>query len=210
MSALETIIKSGSPLDKAEAAIVFLHGRGATAQDILSLAPSLGIERCAFLAPQAAGRSWYPQSFLAPRPDNQPFLDRGQDLLQGIVEELESWGFAASQIGLLGFSQGACMAAEFLASRRALGAAVIFTGGLIGPEIEESRYGVDLRGTKLAYFSSDPDPHVPPARARESFELLRALGAEGSLRIIEGIGHRVTPDMVTVAGDLFRSAFSAA
>jgi len=130
----QPIYRLGPELVDSEAVAIFLHGRGSTAQQILSIYNELELERVSALAPQAAGHTWYPQSFLAPVEANQPYLDSALRRVEFVISSVLADGLTADRIALVGFSQGACLASEYIARNpRRYGAAVIFTGGLIGP-----------------------------------------------------------------------------
>src|SRR5262249_23208092 len=130
----QPIMSGGLAPERAEGALVLVHGRGASARSILGLHEEFGLPRIAALAPQAAGNTWYPHSFLAPLEANQPYLDSALRRLETLVSELLGRGLRSERIALLGFSQGACLTLEFAARHpRRYGAVIGFTGGLIGP-----------------------------------------------------------------------------
>src|SRR3954469_8479084 len=130
----QPVLRAGPAPEEAPATLILLHGRGASAEDILSLCEELGLRELSALAPQAAGNTWYPQSFLAPLEANQPYLDSALRRVESIVSDLLKRGVASERIAILGFSQGACLTCEFIARRpRHYGAAMALTGGLIGP-----------------------------------------------------------------------------
>lgn len=191
---------SGAPLTRAKAAIVTLHGRGATAAGILDFAEALAQPEIAFIAPQAASGSWYPNSFLAPFAANQPHLDRALDTVRDLLDSLEQMGFAPEQTGLMGFSQGACLALESAARRpRAYGAVLGFAGGLIGPPGAPRRYDGSMANAAVLLACSDIDPHIPIERVEESATVFEGLGARVTKRIHPGFGHGIHPDGVTEA-----------
>jgi predicted esterase len=191
---------AGPPLEAAKGAVILTHGRGATAESILTLAAEIPHGDCTYLAPQAAGNSWYPYSFLAPRAQNQPGLDSGLEVLETLVQRVQAAGLPPEKILLLGFSQGACLTAEYVARSasepggRRYGGVALLTGGLVGPEVDP--FEGDLRGTPLFLGSGDPDPHVPWSRAEASAEVFRALGAEVDLRRYPGRPHTVIADEI--------------
>lgn len=188
---------AGLSLDKADFAMVLVHGRGGSAEDILSLAREMSSERFAYVAPRAAGHTWYPYSFLAPTERNEPGLSSALRRLEEIVEALGEHGIAPEKIVLLGFSQGACLALEFAARHaRKWGAVVAFTGGLIGPPGVPREYDGDFAGTPIFLGSSDRDAHVPLERVQESTRVLRGLGAEVEERIYPGMPHTIIEDEV--------------
>src|SRR6202012_3341271 len=162
LHANQPVLHAGAQLAEAEGAVVLLHGRGGSAEDILSLAQPLYQEGLTYLAPQAAGHSWYPNSFLAPREANEPWLSSALAKVDSIVAEIEAAGIPRDRIAVAGFSQGACLATEFVASNPARYAGLVaFTGGLIGPLDGNLHHEGSLAGTPALFLSGDPDPHVP-------------------------------------------------
>src|SRR5689334_8235491 len=146
----QPILRVGPDAASARAVAVFLHGRGSSAEQILSLYNELELDDVAALAPQAAGHTWYPQSFLAPIEANQPFLDSALRRVDYVARTIFDAGATADRIALVGFSQGACLASEYIARNpRRYGAAVIFTGGLIGPPGTPREYAGSLEGTPI-------------------------------------------------------------
>jgi predicted esterase len=188
---------AGVPLNSARAAVVMIHGRGATAESILTLAPALEMPDVAFLAPQAAGGTWYPYSFLAPIERNEPGITSGMRAITRVLERVESSGLPPERTMLLGFSQGACLATEYLArhAKRYAGLASL-SGGLIGPDDTPRDYAGSLDGTPVFLGCSDIDAHVPAARVRESADVLRGLGGEVTMRLYPGMGHIVNEDEI--------------
>src|SRR5262249_50636768 len=163
--------------ERAVATLILVHGRGATAESILSLHAELGLAGLAALAPQAAGYSWYPHSFLAPLEANQPFLDSALRRLESLVVDLLARGVPSARLARLGFSQGACLTLEFAARHpRRYGAVMGLTGGLIGPPGTPRDYPGSLSGTPVFLGTGDPDPHVPFERVRETEDVLARMG----------------------------------
>ncbi len=190
----------------ARLTIVAVHGRGASAADILSLADELDVEDVAFVAPEAAGRTWYPQSFLAPTADNEPFLSSALALLNQIVADLDRQ-ITAERIGFLGFSQGACLSLEYVARHARRYAAVVgFSGGLIGPPGTPRDYTGFMSGTPVFLGCSDIDPHIPLARVHESADVFRRLGASVDARIYPRMGHLVNQDEMDAIRTLLAQA----
>ena len=198
----------GEPLDRAEGVVILLHGRGGSAEDILSLAPPLYRPGLAYLAPQAAGHAWYPNSFLAPIAQNQPWLDSALRKVEAIVENAIAAGIAAEHIVLGGFSQGACLATEFVASHpRRYAGLIALTGGLIGPPGMELTHAGSLAGTPAFFGSGDPDPHVPFERVQQSASVFTAMGASVTVRRYPGRPHTITPEELDFARRLLLDAF---
>jgi len=199
----QPVLASGRALRSALAAVILVHGRGASATDILSLADDLDHPEIAYLAPEAAGHAWYPYSFLAPIAQNQPWLNSALSYLGDVVERAVTAGIPGSKVAIVGFSQGACLATEFLARNPArCGALVAFTGGLIGPPGTSFNYSGDLSGTPCFFGAGDPDPHVPWERVRESASVLSALGGVVTLRRYPGLSHTINQDEIEHAKQL--------
>jgi predicted esterase len=195
----EAILRAGPPPEEAAATLVMIHGRGAGAESILSLYQPLGIENLAALAPQAYGATWYPHSFLAPMEANQPYLDSALRRIDTIVTDLLDRGVPSGRIAILGFSQGACLTSEFVARHpRRYGAVMALTGGLIGPPGTPRNYTGSLDGTPMFLGTSDPDPHVPFERVRETESVLTRLGAEVDLRRYPGMPHTINQEELDV------------
>jgi predicted esterase len=197
---------AGVPLDEAEAALILVHGRGATAESILSLAHELDQPGFAYLAPQAFGNTWYPYSFLASLSDNEPGLSSGLAVLESLLEHLTQSGLGPEQTILLGFSQGACLSLEFVARHtRRYGGAIGLSGGLIGPAGTPRDYAGSLAGTPIFLGCSDNDPHIPKERVHHSTEVLRRLGAEVTERLYPGMGHTVNENELEYVRDMMAS-----
>ncbi len=188
------IVYSGKPLESAKKALILIHGRGATAESMLPLADHLDLDGFAVLAPQAARNTWYPYSFLMPAEKNEPWLSGALDLLGDIVKDLEAEGFSSEQIYIAGFSQGACLSLEFAArNARRWGGIIAFTGGLIGQSINTANYQGSFADTPVYIATSDPDPHIPVERARQSADIIRDMHARVKLEVFDDIGHTVIP-----------------
>jgi len=193
----QPLLESGQPLNSAKAAVVLVHGRGASASDILTLADEVGNPEFAYLAPEAAGNSWYPYSFLAPIEQNQPWLNSALSFLGKVVARAVAAGVPRHKVAILGFSQGACLATEFVARNAArYGALIAFTGGLIGPLGTQFNYPGDLAGTPCFFGAGDPDPHVPWVRVKESASVFSALGGVVTLRRYPGLPHTIHQDEI--------------
>jgi phospholipase/carboxylesterase len=197
------IISSGKKLAEARKVLIMLHGRGASAEDILRLAPYLNVEDFALLAPQATNYTWYPYSFLVPRSQNEPWLSSALELLNEITKDVNQAGIPNNQIYFLGFSQGACLTLEFITrNAQRWGGAVAFTGGLIGDKIDKENYKGNFEGTPVFIGTSDPDPHVPVARVKESTSLLNAMHAAVTEKVYPNIGHTIAEDEIEKANQL--------
>jgi phospholipase/carboxylesterase len=194
---------AGAPLGGAKSAMVMIHGRGGSAPDILGLSTSLEAPGLAFLAPQAAGNTWYPHRFLEPTAANQPHLDAALAAVRGVVDMAAGAGVPADRVIILGFSQGACLATEFAARHpRAYGGVVGLSGGLIGTDEEIETHTGDLAGTPVILGCSDVDFHIPLARVKATTRILSALGAAVDETIYPGMGHGIVPDEIRRVRDL--------
>lgn len=193
----QPLLAAGEPLEQARAAMLMLHGRGASAEDILSFVGELAQPEFAYLAPQASGHTWYPYGFLSPLEANEPYLGSALALLDAALAHITAAGVPLERVIVLGFSQGACLGLEYVARRaRRYGGVVGWTGGLIGPDDTPRDYAGSLAGTPVFIGSSDVDPHVPLARVELTAEVLRRLGADVTTRIYPNMPHTVNEDEI--------------
>jgi phospholipase/carboxylesterase len=199
----KNIFTAGKKLSEAKKALVMIHGRGAFAEDILSLAGYFNVKDYALLAPQATNNSWYPYSFLAIPKKNKSELTSALRLLSDIISDINRQGIESSNIYFLGFSQGACLMLEFITrNARKWGGAVAFTGGLIGDKIYTENYKGDFEGTKIFIGSANPDAHVPVERVHETTALLKTMHADVTEKIYDGMGHTINQDEINKANEL--------
>jgi phospholipase/carboxylesterase len=197
------IIAAGIPVAKAAKALIMLHGRGASAEDIISLAAHLNVKDYALLAPQAAGNTWYPYSFIAPVANNEPYLSQSLQAVADTVAYAENNGISKENIYLLGFSQGACLAAEFMARNAdRYGGLVMFTGGLIGEQVNRNNYTGNFNGMPVFIGTSDPDMHVPVQRVYATTNILKEMGAEVTEKVYANMGHTINKDEIDNANNL--------
>lgn len=190
-----SVLRAGPELSNARLAAILIHGRGASAQDILSLAREFQTSDVAYLAPEAPGNSWYPHSFLAPIQQNEPWLTSALGTVGALVDSLPPSGVGTERVVILGFSQGACLSLEFAARNPRRYAAIIgLSGGLIGPPGTPRNYPGSLEGTPVFLGCSDVDAHIPLERVHETTVTLRGMGAEVDERIYKGMGHTVNAD----------------
>lgn len=188
-------IQAGLPVAKAKKAAIFIHGRGATAESIVTLAPYLNLAEFALFAPQAPQRTWYPFGFMANDQGNLSALHTSIQQVSLLFQFLVQEGMAPEQIYLLGFSQGACLSLEFAALHaQKLGGIVAFTGGLIGEKLREEKYAGDFQGTPIYISGSAHDMHVPAARMKDSAQLLQKMGAAVHLSFFEDELHTIRPE----------------
>ncbi len=195
----------GPGLEEAENAVVLIHGRGDSARGILALAPELQAPRTAFVAPQASGFSWYPNSFLNEVELNEPWLASALARIEAAVTAIGAV-IPGERVVLMGFSQGACLALEFAArNTRRYGGVVAFSGGLVGPDGTPRDYPGSLEGTPVFLGCSDVDPHIPVGRVHESTQVMNGLGGEVEERIYPGMGHTINEDEIAWASRLLTS-----
>ncbi len=195
--AAQPVKAAGLPLKDAKAAMIMVHGRGASADSILTLAAEFEQPDFVYLAPQAAQNTWYPYSFLAPIPNNEPGISSGIAKLANLVDELVSNGVPHQSIFLLGFSQGACLALEFAARHaRRYGGVIGLSGGLIGPDDTPRDYAGSLNGTPIFLGCSDVDFHIPKERVLLSAEIFESLGGNVTTTLYPGMGHSINQDEI--------------
>ena len=204
MEANNQYIASGTPISEAKHALIMIHGRGASAESIVALAPHLKLPgQTAILAPRAAHQQWYPERFTAPEESNQPFLDQSLAQLSGLLANLVHLGIPTKEIYFLGFSQGACLALEFVARNAApYGGVVAFTGGLIGEEMQVERYHGDFEQTPILISTSNPDHHVPLKRVKDSGCQLERMNAKVNVIAFPGKPHNITNEEIELANKL--------
>lgn len=194
MSNLKT---AGIPLAQAKKAAILLHGRGAGAESVLSLAEYLKLEDYAILAPEAKGGTWYPYSFMAPDEANENALVESLAAVQSCWDEIADSGIVPENVVLIGFSQGACLSLEFAArNARKTGGVIAFTGGLIGGQLKPEKYVGDFAGTPIFIGSSGQDIHVPLLRINESETLLSRMGAKVELLIFKDSNHTIRKEEI--------------
>ncbi len=206
----QPVINKGKPLEKAKGVVILLHGRGATAESILTLAIELqktgdgqtahqahggSLVDLAWMAPQASFNTWYPYSFLSPPEQNEPGLSSVFQVIEELIDQVTEAGILKKNIVLAGFSQGACLASEFAARNPdRYGGVVALSGGLMGPEVDPGRYSGSMEGTPVFFGCSDYDHYIPEERVHESAELFERIGADVTKKIYEGLGHTVNKD----------------
>jgi predicted esterase len=206
------VLGAGSQLDDASVAMIMIHGRGSSANNILSLADEFGpTPGVAYLAPQANSNTWYPYSFLRPLNENEPALSSALRVMSGLIAEIEAVGIPSDKIFLLGFSQGACLATEFAArNARRYGGVFGLSGGLIGDETAPRDYSGSLAGTPVFLGCSDKDSHIPLARVQHTTQVMQRLGADVTERIYPNMGHTVNDDEITFIRSQLNEAINKA
>jgi predicted esterase len=202
----QPVVTAGMPLDQAKTAMILVHGRGATAASILTLADELDRPDFAYLAPQAANNTWYPYSFLSPISQNEPGITSGMTVIHTLLNQIITAGFPIEKTMLLGFSQGACLAVEFAARHaQRFGGLVGLSGGLIGPDGTPRNYAGSLEGTPVFLGCSDVDFHIPQERVAHSAEVLQQLGGDVTMRLYPGMGHTINLDEIAFVQSMMDS-----
>jgi predicted esterase len=205
----QPILHAGAPLAQARAAMIMIHGRGADAESILMLAGEFKQPDFAYLAPQAADGTWYPNRFLAPTASNEPWLSSALAVVGNVVEQIAATGIPAERLMLLGFSQGACLALEYAArNAKRYGGVVGLSGGLIGADNEPRYDSGNFSGTPIFLGCSDVDFHIPQTRVEQSAKTLRELGGEVTMRLYPNMDHTVNHDEVKFVRDMMRAVIT--
>jgi phospholipase/carboxylesterase len=188
---------AGAKLASARAAMVMVHGRNATAESILALVQAIDTPGFAYLAPQAAGNTWYPNSFLSPIPSNEPGITSGLAAINDLLKRIVDSGVPLERTMLLGFSQGACLSLEYAArNARRYGGVVGLSGGLIGPDDTPRDYPGSFDATPVFLGCSDVDFHIPAKRVDETAHVFRKMGAKVTMKLYPGMDHIVNEDEV--------------
>lgn len=197
MHTIKNTVWAGVPLAQAKRVLIMTHGRGASAQSILSLAAELAVDGFALAAPQATGNTWYPYSFLVPEAQNEPGLSSGLAVLKELLDTVKAAGISSENVYFLGFSQGACLTSEFVARHaQPFGGVFILSGGVIGDSVKTERYTGNFAGTPIFLGCSDVDAHVPKDRVQDSSEVFRTLGATVTERIYPNAPHSIFQDEI--------------
>ncbi|WP_421693414.1 alpha/beta hydrolase [Aestuariivirga sp.] len=190
--------RAGAPPARAKGVVLLIHGRGATAESMLPLADVLAMPDLCYLAPQAAGHSWYPQSFMAPTDANEPYLTRALNRVAAIIGDITEAGTEAARLAVIGFSQGACLTSETVLRNPApYGFIGILSGGAIGPPGTPRDYAGSLAGAGVFLGCSDHDPHIPLGRVQETTQLMIRMGARVTERIYPGASHTINDDEIS-------------
>lgn len=203
MNHTKQVLEAGVSLKEARNALIMIHGRGGTADDILTLKEELSLEDYYIAAPQATNNTWYPYSFLVPVEENEPWLSSALSLLNQLVSDITKEGINSGSIFILGFSQGACLALEYAARyAQNWGGVIAFTGGLIGSKLVPDIYKGDLSDTMVFIGNSDIDPHVPLSRSEVSKRIMEGLGARVNLKIYPNMAHTINGDEIHQANKI--------
>lgn len=190
--------RAGAAPSRAKGVVLLIHGRGATAESILPLGDVIAMPDLCYLAPQAEGYTWYPQSFMAPTAANEPYLSNALARIAGIIADILESGVEASRLAVIGFSQGACLASESVLRNPApYGFVGVLSGGAIGPVGTPRDYAGTLAGASVFLGCSDHDPHIPLARVKETTAVFTRMGASVTERIYPGASHGINDDEIT-------------
>ena len=192
----DTLYKGLAP-DKASRAMIMVHGRGASAESIAALADEIQADDFMYVIPRAAGNTWYPYRFIEPRQTNEPGISSGLTLIEIIVKSLNDNGINSDKIYFLGFSQGACLAVDYVARYPdKFGGVFALSGALIGQELNKQDYSGDLKNTPIFFGCSENDFHIPEERIHESAEIFKKLNAGVTTRIYPNLGHTINHDEI--------------
>lgn len=207
----QPIYRAGEPLEQARAVMVMVHGRGASARDILSLTQELPRDGFCFLAPEAANATWYPYRFMEPMERNEPWLSSALNLVDMLVQRALAANIPHEKIMLLGFSQGACLATEYAARHaQKYGGIVGLSGGLIGPDGTPRDYDGSFDHTPVFLGCSDVDFHIPKERVMETRDVLQRLGADVTMRLYPNMDHTVNEDELAFVGGMMENLVAGA
>ena len=202
----QPVLMAGEPLGRARAAMLMVHGRGARAEDILSLAEQYNQPDFAYVAPQADENTWYPNRFLVPMEQNEPWLSSALAFVDRTLSQIINSGISHEQVILLGFSQGACLTLEFAArNARRYGGIVGLSGALIGPDDTPRNYPGSLDGTPVFLGCSDVDFHVPKERVDQTAAVMRNLGGDVTERLYPEMDHNINQDEINFVRDMVSS-----
>ena len=197
---------AGDSPNSAGAAMLMVHGRGARAEDILSIADQLAQPSFAYFAPQASENTWYPNRFLVPLADNEPWLSSALAFVGDVLAQIANVGITPERTMLLGFSQGACLTLEFAArNAQRYGGVVGLSGALIGPDDTLRDYAGSLAGTPVFLGCSDVDFHVPKERVSQTAEVFEKLGGNVTKRLYPNLDHSVNQDEIDFVRSMMQS-----
>jgi phospholipase/carboxylesterase len=199
----QPLVTAGASLTAAETAVVLVHGRGATAQSIVQMTDEFDQHGVAYLAPQAARNTWYPNAFTAPVESNEPGRTSGLQAIADAVSKANDADIPTDRVMILGFSQGACLASEFVArTPTRYGGLAVLSGGLIGEDIDRDDYDGDLENVPVFLGCSAVDPHIPEERVHETADIFERMDADVTMRLYEGMGHGINEDELRAVTDL--------
>ena len=201
----QPVLTAGARLEEAEAAVILLHGRGASAQSMLELAAHFPKEGIAYVIPQAANSTWYPNSGFSPFEVNEPYLSSAMATIHDLLAQIEAAGIPASKTILGGFSQGACLASEFVAQNATrYGGLLVFSGALMGPLDMPRAYQGSLSETPVFIGGVNQDSWVTETQLRHAAQTLEALGGQVTLQVLNGRDHTIRQSEVEQAATIIR------
>lgn len=202
----QPIETTGRPLGEGRAVMIMIHGRQAAPVNILQLVDSLSQPEFTYIAPAAANNTWYPYSFMADKEQNEPGISSGVAVIDGVVSDVVNKGILKDHIVLLGFSQGACLTAEYAVEHAdRFGGVILYSGSVIGPPGTTWAYGGSFDGTPIFMGCSDVDSHVPLERIEEGAAVFERMGATVTKRIYPGMGHQINDDEIAFTQGLMRN-----
>ena len=202
----QPVLTRGKPLGEGRAVVIMVHGRNASPENILDLAPAFANPDVTYVAPAAAGGTWYPLGFMSPIEKNEPGITSGIAVIHGLIDDALRLGVETERIVLLGFSQGACLASTAAQRRPAhYGGVIAYSGGLIGPSGTVWSEQGSFSETPVFFGCSDRDAHIPEERVRSSATLFERMGATVTLRIYPEMGHLVSEDEIVFTRELLRT-----
>lgn len=202
----QPIETTGRPLGEGRAVMIMIHGRQAAPVNILQLVDSLSQPEFTYIAPAAANNTWYPYSFMADKEQNEPGISSGVAVIDGVVSDVVNKGILKDHIVLLGFSQGACLTAEYAVEHAdRFGGVILYSGSVIGPPGTTWAYGGSFDGTPIFMGCSDVDSHVPLERIEEGAVVFERMGAIVTKRIYPGMGHQINDDEIAFTQGLMRN-----
>lgn len=197
------VLHQGVPLEQAQKVILFLHGRGGTAENILTLSGQIKGAAFHYIAPQALQNSWYPYSFLEDQKNNEPKLSQAIDFIQKLIDNCSKY-VPPNQLYLVGFSQGACLAIETACRKpQKYGGVIVFTGGLIGKTIDPKHYQGNFQETKIYLSNGEKDPHVPLERTMETKTICENLGAHVTLEVFSNKSHSILKEEIESVNKIY-------
>lgn len=193
----QKIIFEGADINSAKSAMILIHGRGATAESILTLTNEFSSDNYIYAAPQANGNTWYPYSFLSPEEENEPALSSGLKVIDLLVQKLNDSSLPSNEIIILGFSQGACLALEYSTRNAKKYKGIVgLSGGLIGEKINTNKYSGSFEKCPIFLGCSNIDPHIPEERVNETEKVMEKFGAAVTKRIYKNMGHSINEDEI--------------
>lgn len=205
----QPVLQSGAAKNEAKAVMIMLHGRGATAESILSFADKFVFPNVTYLAPQAKVNTWYPYRFIEPREKNEPGITSGLQLIESIISQLNQKGFSTEKIILFGFSQGACLALEYAARNpHKYGGIIGLSGGLIGDKLNYSNYTGSFHQTHVFLGCSEIDFHIPIERVKETTKIFKLLNASVIEKIYPGMDHTINEEEIEIVSGMIKNVIS--